>query len=138
MDLMKHPCSLITPFHFEATYNGHAVTPSKWSAVLHIVLASSCARQTTYSISIELASIADALQDQGADIMAGAKTHRDSSGDTEGSSENGGNFDDVEMMDETIAAMVLTSLSVSPKSPTFPSNYRGTWAVFSCAGSYTI
>lgn len=62
---------LITPFHFEATYNGHAVTPSKWSAVLHIVLASSCARQTTYSISIEIASIADALQDQGADIMAG-------------------------------------------------------------------
>lgn len=42
---------------------------------------------------------------------------RDSSGDTEGS-EHGGNFDDVEMMDETIAAMVLTSLSVSPKSPT--------------------
>lgn len=31
--------------------------------------------------------------------------------------ENGGDFADVEMMDETIAAMVLTSLSVSPKSP---------------------
>lgn len=44
------------------------------------------------------------------------RRHRDSSGDTEGS-EHGGNFDDVEMMDETIAAMVLTSLSVSPKSP---------------------
>ncbi|XP_076457116.1 zinc finger protein 704-like isoform X2 [Babylonia areolata] len=47
------------------------------------------------------------------------RRHRDSSGDTEGGSENGGDFDDVDMMDETIAAMVLTSLSVSPKSPPF-------------------
>ena len=29
------------------------------------------------------------------------------------------------MMDETIAAMVLTSLSVSPKSPTLSTQYRG-------------
>ncbi|KAL8623689.1 hypothetical protein ACOMHN_004754 [Nucella lapillus] len=49
------------------------------------------------------------------------RRHRDSSGDTEGEggSEHGGDFDDVGMMDETIAAMVLTSLSVSPKSPPF-------------------
>ena len=52
------------------------------------------------------------------------RRHRDSSGDTEGS-ENGGDFDDVDMMDETIAAMVLTSLSVSPKSPTLNTQYRG-------------
>ncbi|XP_005103223.1 zinc finger protein 704 [Aplysia californica] len=34
-----------------------------------------------------------------------------------------GDFDEVEMMDETIAAMVLTSLSVSPKSPTMPTSF---------------
>ncbi|GFN92163.1 Zinc finger protein 395 [Plakobranchus ocellatus] len=38
--------------------------------------------------------------------------------------DNSDDFGDVEMMDETIAAMVLTSLSVSPKSPP-PVNYYG-------------
>lgn len=52
------------------------------------------------------------------------RRHRDSSGDTEGS-ENGVNFDDVDMMDENIAAMVLTSLSVSPKSPTIIVQTKG-------------
>jgi hypothetical protein len=60
------------------------------------------------------------------------RIHRDSSGDTEGSDrgEEGEEFDDhnhddIDMMDETVAAMVLTSLSVSPKSPPFNTQYRG-------------
>ncbi|XP_076437715.1 zinc finger protein 704-like [Babylonia areolata] len=48
-----------------------------------------------------------------------------SSGDAESNGDNGGDGEDVRMMDETIAAMVLTTLSVSPQSPSYNTQSTG-------------
>ena len=50
------------------------------------------------------------------------RRYRRSSSDQEEEDVKG---DDVEMMDETIAAMVLTSLSCSPASPQFQGSFTG-------------
>ena len=60
------------------------------------------------------------------------RRHRHKSDADEDDCEMGGvddNDNDVEMMDETIAAMVLTSLSCSPKSPPFPQSFTGTSSI---------
>ena len=51
-----------------------------------------------------------------------SRRHRHMSGDP---TDSDGDADDEDMMDENSAAMVLTALSVSPKSPTLPYYFTG-------------